>query len=148
MKKELMTKAIKDGKKEFGKLSDSMKKVAESKLEIKEISKRTGLHISTVEHTILSKGLKILWNENGKRVTDFEKFVEARAGMKAGAKTKEKRLFIFDWNKLRSEVKTAGLTMTEYIRQSGIKRNRFYCILRGVVYPTADEIQRLNKSII
>lgn len=117
------------------------------KLEIKEISKRTRLHVSTVEHTILSKGLEVLINENGKRVTDYEKFIEARTGIKSGAKTKEKRVFLFDFDKLRSEVKSAGLTMTEYIRQLGISRNRFYCILRGVVYPTADEIQRLQKPV-
>jgi hypothetical protein len=118
------------------------------KHEIREISELLNIPVSTVEYTISAKGLKVRYNEAGRKVIDLESFKQARVGMKKGRKkVVSAKLFEFDFDELQKRIFEKGLSMTEFFRYAEIKRNRYYSIKSGAVYPTQAEIGALNVEI-
>lgn len=114
---------------------------------IKAISNMTNVSVSVVEYTIMRKNLDVRTSE-GRRTISLSDFTQARKGMTVGRnKNPEKKPFEFDFNMLTAKVFSEGKTMTDFFRESGLSRNRYYSIRSGVVYPTENEIKILKESL-
>ena len=116
------------------------------KLTIKQISQETGIPISVIEYTIATKGLKVLYNEEGKRVTDKELLLQAREKIKRGRPALKRKEFDFDFAELQKVIFAKGLRMKDFF-EFGISRNRYYSIKSGVVIPTKKEIEILIYNL-
>jgi len=113
---------------------------------IKAISNMTNVSVSVVEYTIMKKNLDVRTTE-GRRTISLSEFTEARKGMTVGRNKQEKKEFDFDFERLTEKIFSEGRTMTEFFRESGLSRNRYYSIRSGVVYPTKNEIKILKESL-
>lgn len=116
-------------------------------LTITEISKKRDKSPSSVKYTLLSAGDLIRKKtENRKKMYSLEDFDNYRKGMEAKNETTYHK-FDFDYKALKESVTKKGLTMTQFFCETGLKRNRYYSIMAGLVYPSKEEIEIMRRGL-